>query len=79
MGFDQLKHRQSLVGIHRDGIKFALSREEEEEEEDAPPPNLVFLDVLTEFSYRLLDIDRKGQKGLYVTTHPTHTWVILVL
>lgn len=65
MGFDQLKFRQPLVGIHRDGIKFALACEEEGEEE-APPPHLAFLDVLSEFSYRLLDVDRLGQKGVLV-------------
>lgn len=54
---------------HRDGIVFALSKspgKKEEEEEDplAPPPHLDFLLVLSEFSFRLLDVDRHGNKGV---------------
>ncbi|CAI7999749.1 Cohesin subunit SA-2 [Geodia barretti] len=65
--FDQLKAstRQMLVGIHREGINFALTRPEDHTP-GAPPPYIQFLSVLGEFSNRLLDVDRTGKKGVLV-------------
>ena len=45
---------------------FALSRPNEDDEPLSPPPNLEFLLVLSEFSPRLLEIDRIGKKGVAV-------------
>ena len=45
---------------------FALSRPDEDDEPLSPPPNLEFLLVLSEFSPRLLEIDRTGKKGVAV-------------
>lgn len=45
---------------------FALSRPNEDDELLSPPPNLEFLLVLSEFSPRLLEIDRIGKKGVAV-------------
>lgn len=65
-GFDSVKARQPLVGIHRDGIVFALSQPDGDGDPLAPPPNLDFLLVLSEFSPRLLEVDRIGKKGVAV-------------
>ena len=50
----------------RDGITFALEQLEDTVEGDTPtpPPNLDFLQVLSEFIYRLLEVDRTGKKGV---------------
>ena len=45
---------------------FALSRPNEDDEPLSTPPNLEFLLVLSEFSPRLLEIDRIGKKGVAV-------------
>ena len=45
---------------------FALSRPNEDDEPLSPPLNLEFLLVLSEFSPRLLEIDRTGKKGVAV-------------
>lgn len=52
--------------FYRDGIVFALSRPDEDADPLSPPPNLEFLLVLSEFSPRLLEIDRTGKKGVAV-------------
>ncbi|XP_071656338.1 cohesin subunit SA-3 isoform X2 [Patagioenas fasciata] len=51
----QLRNRQALLGLHREGIQFAL---QEPGEPGQPPLNLPFLEVLSEFSPRLLRPDR---------------------
>ena len=50
----------------RDGITFALEQLEDTVEggTPVPPPNLDFLQVLSEFTYRLLEVDRTGKKGV---------------
>ena len=66
LGFDYFKYRLPLVGIHRDGIKYALSCDGDDDEEtgDDAPPNLPFLDILSEFSFRLVQVDKTGSKGV---------------
>lgn len=64
-GFEVVKYRQPLVGIHRDGIKFALQRENDEDIL-TPPPQLDFIEVIAEFSFRLVNVDISGDKGMYV-------------
>ena len=63
LGVDQVKTRLPLVGIHREGIKLALQGSTADESQ-TPPPSLDFLEVIAEFSYRLLTVDRTGQKGV---------------
>ena len=63
LGVDQVKIRLPLVGIHREGIKLALQGRNAGESL-TPPPFLDFLEVISEFSYRLLTVDRTGQKGV---------------
>ncbi len=46
-------------------MQFALSRPDDEDTDPtSPPPNLEFLVVLSEFSFRLLDVDRTGTNGI---------------
>ena len=63
-GFDLVKCRHPIVGIHRDGIKFALQDYEKGGDDTTPPNQLDFLDIVSEFSFRLLGIDRTGEKGM---------------
>lgn len=68
-GFDLVKSRLPVVGIHHEGIKYVFHQQKDDEEEVeeegvAPPENLSFLEVLAEFSFRLLDIDKHGSKGV---------------
>ncbi|KAK2510437.1 hypothetical protein Q9233_017739, partial [Columba guinea] len=51
----QLRNRPALLGLHREGIQFAL---QEPGGPGRPPLNLPFLEVLSEFSPRLLRPDR---------------------
>ncbi|KAL5476327.1 hypothetical protein EMCRGX_G026256 [Ephydatia muelleri] len=74
LGLDWGKVRQPVVGIHRyigddqlvlcdmhlvrDGMIYALACPNGDE--DDAPPHLDFLEVVSEFSYHLIDVDRKG-------------------
>lgn len=49
----------------REGINFALSLPDGITI-GAPPPYVKFLTVLSEFSNRLLEVDRTGKKGVLV-------------
>lgn len=65
-GFDLVKYRLPIVCIHREGIKFALQDYDQSTcgETLTPPPQLDFLEVLSEFSFRLLPLDKIGERGL---------------
>ena len=81
-GFDAAKARQPLVGLHRfrglpesshfitppcrEAIVYALEGLDKTATPDGPPYNLDFLEILTELSSRLLEVDRSGNKGLLV-------------
>ncbi|KAG6922190.1 stromal antigen 3 [Chelydra serpentina] len=54
----QLHNRQALVALHKAGIKFAL-QEPAPSGSELGPLNLPFLEVLSEFSPRLLHPDKK--------------------
>ncbi|KAK2904399.1 hypothetical protein Q8A73_011056 [Channa argus] len=54
-GIDLLRVRKPLVALHMDGIRFAF--QEQEEEEEKQHPNLDFLEILSEFSFKLLQQD----------------------
>ncbi|XP_078284314.1 cohesin subunit SA-1 [Rhinoraja longicauda] len=56
-GIDLMKSRQSVVSLHLEGMKFAFQRHRGF---DSSPPNLPFLDVLSEFSCKLLRQDKKA-------------------
>lgn len=65
-GFDVAKARQPLVGLHREGIAYALEGLDKLAPPTDAPYNLDFLEILTELSSRLLEVDRSGNKGLLV-------------
>lgn len=57
-GWDQLKSRESLAMIHRDGIEFAFQGFVQQTEKQSPP-YLSYLTILSEFSNKLLKPDKK--------------------
>ncbi|XP_059819787.1 cohesin subunit SA-2-like [Hypanus sabinus] len=57
-GLDQLKTREAMAMLHKNGIEFAFS-DLSEKGKNQPPPNLPFLDILSEFSSKLLKTDKK--------------------
>ncbi|XP_065886790.1 cohesin subunit SA-1-like [Dysidea avara] len=63
-GFDAAKSRQPLVGLHREGIAYAL--EGLDKTSSDPPYNVDFLEILAELSSRLIEVDRSGNRGLTV-------------
>ncbi|XP_048862128.1 cohesin subunit SA-2 isoform X2 [Brienomyrus brachyistius] len=57
-GWDQIKSRESLAMIHRDGIEFVFQGFVQQAER-LPPPNISYLTILSEFSSKLLKPDKK--------------------
>ncbi|XP_051984081.1 cohesin subunit SA-1-like [Xyrauchen texanus] len=57
-GLDQIKTREAVATLHKDGIEFAFKYQNPQGPE-YPPPNLAFLEVLCEFSSKLLRQDKK--------------------
>ncbi|XP_044161235.1 cohesin subunit SA-2 isoform X3 [Bufo gargarizans] len=57
-GLDQLKTREAIAMLHKDGIEFAF-KEPSPQGDVHPPLNMAFLDILSEFSSKLLRQDKK--------------------
>uniref|UniRef100_A0A672M465 Cohesin subunit SA n=1 Tax=Sinocyclocheilus grahami TaxID=75366 RepID=A0A672M465_SINGR len=57
-GLDQIKTREAIAMLHKDGIEFTF-KEPSPQGEGGPPLNLAFLDILSEFSSKLLRQDKK--------------------
>ncbi|XP_073676240.1 cohesin subunit SA-2 isoform X2 [Garra rufa] len=57
-GLDQLKTREAIAMLHKDGIEFAF-KELNPQGEGHPPLNLAFLDILSEFSSKLMRQDKR--------------------
>uniref|UniRef100_A0A673B8B9 Cohesin subunit SA n=1 Tax=Sphaeramia orbicularis TaxID=375764 RepID=A0A673B8B9_9TELE len=57
-GLDQLKTREAIAMLHKDGIEFAF-KEPSPQGEGGPPLNLAFLDILSEFSSKLIRQDKR--------------------
>lgn len=57
-GLDAIKNRESIISIHRAGILFAVQNTDSSDP-SAPPPHLLFLDILNEFTNKLLKQDKK--------------------
>uniref|UniRef100_A0A4W4GF41 Cohesin subunit SA n=1 Tax=Electrophorus electricus TaxID=8005 RepID=A0A4W4GF41_ELEEL len=57
-GLDQLKTREAIAMLHKDGIEFAF-KEPNPQGEGHPPVNLAFLDILSEFSSKLMRQDKR--------------------
>lgn len=58
-GLDAIKNREAVTALHRAGILFAATPHEGVEDSLAAPPNLLFLEVLSEFTNKLLKQDKK--------------------
>uniref|UniRef100_A0A3Q2Y4V0 Cohesin subunit SA n=1 Tax=Hippocampus comes TaxID=109280 RepID=A0A3Q2Y4V0_HIPCM len=57
-GLDQIKTREAVATLHKDGIEFAF-KYQNSRGPDFPPINLAFLEVLSEFSSKLIRQDKK--------------------
>ena len=53
-GLDALKNREAVAQLHREGILVAVNPMENNDDPSGPPPNLPFLEILTEFTNKLL-------------------------
>ena len=58
-GLDALKNREAETALDREGILLACNPLENPADPTGPPPNLSFLEILTEFSNKLLKQDKK--------------------
>ena len=58
-GLDAVKNREAVTALHRAGILFGAQQGEQSDDALAPPPNLLFLEVLTEFTNKLIKQDKK--------------------
>ncbi|KAG8227699.1 hypothetical protein J437_LFUL007981 [Ladona fulva] len=58
-GLDSVKNREAVTALHRDGILFAVQPLEDPLGSAGPPPNLPFLEILAEFTFKLLNQDKR--------------------
>lgn len=59
-GLDAIKNREAIISLHRAGILFAVqSNSDAVDDPSAPPPCLLFLEILNEFTNKLLKQDKK--------------------
>ncbi|KAF6204642.1 hypothetical protein GE061_018802 [Apolygus lucorum] len=58
-GLDAVRNREAITVLHREGILFAVAQNEMVEDPTGPPPNLPFLEILTEFTNKLLKQDKR--------------------
>lgn len=59
-GLDAVKNREAITALHRAGILFAVTGiENTTDDPTGPPPNLPFLEILTEFTNKLLKQDKR--------------------
>lgn len=59
-GLDAIKNREAIISLHRAGILFAVQQNvDTTADPSAPPPRLLFLDILNEFTNKLLKQDKK--------------------
>jgi len=58
-GLDALKNREAVAQLHREGILVAVTPMENPNDPTGPPPNLPFLEILAEFTNKLLKQDKK--------------------
>merc|ERR1719147_136269 len=62
-GLDALKNREAVASLHREGILVAANPLENPSDPAGAPPNLAFLEILTEFTGKLLKQDKKVVLG----------------
>jgi len=58
-GLDNMKNRDAVAALHREGIHFTFNTIENPENPLGPPPNLPFLEIISEFSNKLMKLDKK--------------------
>ncbi|XP_025079886.1 cohesin subunit SA-1-like isoform X2 [Pomacea canaliculata] len=58
-GLDQVKNREAVAAMHREGIVFSLTLPENSQPTTGAPPNLSFMEVLCEFTNKLMKQDKK--------------------
>ncbi|XP_045471555.1 cohesin subunit SA-1 [Harmonia axyridis] len=58
-GLDAVKNREAITALHRAGILFAVTGSEAPDDPTGPPPNLSFLEILSEFTNKLLKQDKR--------------------
>ncbi|KAK9879473.1 hypothetical protein WA026_006542 [Henosepilachna vigintioctopunctata] len=58
-GLDAVKNREAITALHRAGILFAVTGTDTPEDPTGPPPNLSFLEILSEFTNKLLKQDKR--------------------
>lgn len=59
-GLDAVKNREAITALHREGILFAVQQNGDvPEDPSSPPPNLAFLEILSEFTNKLLKQDKR--------------------
>ncbi|XP_075217243.1 stromal antigen isoform X2 [Lycorma delicatula] len=58
-GLDAIKNREAITALHREGILFAVTPGDYIDDPTGPPPNLPFLEILTEFTNKLLKQDKR--------------------
>ncbi|KAG7463587.1 hypothetical protein MATL_G00178160 [Megalops atlanticus] len=83
-GWDQIKSRESLAMIHRDGIEFVFQGFVQQTDQHTPP-YLSYLTILSEFSSKLLRPDKKTvysylqrYAGEHTVNSRDEAWVPLV-
>ncbi|KAM0735901.1 Cohesin subunit SA-1 [Formica fusca] len=59
-GLDAVKNREAITALHRAGVLFAITPPDGiEQDPTGPPPNLPFLEILSEFTNKLLKQDKR--------------------
>lgn len=58
-GLDNHKNRDAVASLHREGIHFSFEKLDNPVDPLGPPPNLPFLEILSEFSNKLIKQDKK--------------------
>lgn len=58
---DALKNREAMAALHREGVLFAVGTDEGIVQDDpsVPPPHVAFLEILAEFTNKLLKQDKR--------------------
>ena len=55
-----MKNREAITALHRAGVLFAITPPDGiEQDPTGPPPNLSFLEILSEFTNKLLKQDKR--------------------
>lgn len=54
-----MKNRDAVAALHREGILFTVTPIENPSDPLGPPPNLAFLEILNEFTNKLMKQDKR--------------------